>query len=319
VRTSVTCTSRWRWLTGRTRRTRAAAAGSRSPTGTRSPVGSVLATVWTVSSHADKAGAFEALHVPGRPLLMPNPWDAGTAKLLAGLGFQALATTSSGHAATLGRSDGSVARDEALDHAAAIVAAVDVPVSADLEAGFGESPDAVSATVTGAADVGLAGISIEDFSGGADAAIYDMGLAVERVAAAAEAAHRAVRLVLTARAENFVRGNPDLTDTIARLQAYQDAGADVLYAPGLVDVDDIRHLVSALDRPVNVLVRPGLAPVAVLAQAGVARVSVGGAFSQVALAALTRAARELLDSGTYGFMNLAAEGRQQSAELFGRA
>ncbi len=249
---------------------------------------------------------------------MPNPWDAGSAKLLADLGFQALATTSSGHAATLGRSDGSVARDEALAHAAAIVAAVDVPVSADLEDGFGQGPDAVSVTVAGAAEVGLAGCSIEDFSGGEGAAIYDLGLATERVAAAVEAAHGGVRLVLTARAENFVRGNPDLTDTIARLQAYQEAGADVLYAPGLTDLDDIRRLVSSVDRPVNVLVRPNLAPVAALAQAGVARISVGGAFSQVALAALTRAGRELLDSGTYQFMDLAAEGRQQAAAVFGR-
>jgi len=249
---------------------------------------------------------------------MPNPWDAGSAKLLADLGFQALATTSSGHAATLGRSDGSVARDEALAHAAAIVAAVDVPVSADLEDGFGQGPDAVSVTVAGAAEVGLAGCSIEDFSGGEGAAIYDLGLATERVAAAVEAAHGGVRLVLTARAENFVRGNPDLTDTIARLQAYQEAGADVLYAPGLTDLDDIRRLVSSVDRPVNVLVRPNLAPVAALAQAGVARISVGGAFSQVALAALTRAGRELLDSGTYQFMDLTAEGRQQAAAIFGR-
>ncbi len=249
---------------------------------------------------------------------MPNPWDAGSAKLLADLGFQALATTSSGHAATLGRSDGSVARDEALAHAAAIVAAVDVPVSADLEDGFGQGPDAVSVTVAGAAEVGLAGCSIEDFSGGEGAAIYDLGLATERVAAAVEAAHGGVRLVLTARAENFVRGNPDLTDTIARLQAYQEAGADVLYAPGLTDLDDIRRLVSSVDRPVNVLVRPNLAPVAALAQAGVARISVGGAFSHVALAALTRAGRELLDSGTYQFMDLAAEGRQQAAAVFGR-
>ncbi len=249
--------------------------------------------------------------------LSSYPWDAGTARLLADLGFQALATTSSGHAATLGRSDGSVTRDEALAHAAALVAAVDVPVSADLEDGFGQGADVVGATVTGAAEVGLAGCSIEDFSGGADGSIYDMGLAAERVAAAVEAAHGGVRLVLTARAENFVRGQPDLADTISRLQAYQEAGADVLYAPGLADIDDVRRLVGAVDRPVNVLLRPGLPPVAALAQAGVARISVGGAFSQVALAALTRAGRELLDRGTYGFMDLAAEGRQQAARVFG--
>ncbi len=271
-----------------------------------------------MSSQSDKTDVFRALHVPGRPLLIPNPWDAGTAKLLGDLGFRALATTSSGHAATLGRTDGSVTRDEALAHAATIVAAVDVPVSADLEDGFGQRPDAVSATVTGAAEVGLAGCSIEDFSEGAAPSIYDVGLATERVVAAVEAAHGDVRLVLTARAENFVRSHPDLADTIARLQAYQEAGADVLYAPGLVDIDDIRRLVSSVDRPVNVLVRPGLASVAALAQVGVARISVGGAFSQVALAALTRAGRELIDDGTYGFMDLAAEGRQQAARAFGR-
>ncbi|MEO6859445.1 MAG: isocitrate lyase/phosphoenolpyruvate mutase family protein [Solirubrobacteraceae bacterium] len=259
-----------------------------------------------MSSQAEKANLFSALHVPGRPLLMPNPWDAGTAKVLAELGFQALATTSSGFAATLGRSDGSVSREEALGHAAAVVAAVDVPVSADLEDGFGPSPDAVAATVTGAVQVGLAGCSIEDFAGGTDPRIFDIGLAAERVAAAAEAAHGDVRLVLTGRAENFIRGNPDIADTITRLQAYQEAGADVLYAPGVTDIEDIRLLLTSVDRPINVLVRPGLAPVAALAQAGVARISVGGAFSQVATAALIRAGRELLDSGTYSFMDALA-------------
>ncbi len=244
---------------------------------------------------------------------MPNPWDAGTAKLLASLGFQALATTSSGHAATLGLLDGSVDRDEALAHAASIVAAVDVPVSADLENGFGEDPDAVFATVTDAVGVGLAGCSIEDFTG---SSIYDTEQAVERVAAAVQAARTGSGLVLTARAENFIRGNPDLADTIARLQAYQEAGADVLYAPGLSATDDIRSVIASVDRPVNVLVRPGLATVSELAQAGVARISVGGAFNQVALAALARAGRELLDHGTYGFMDLVAEGRQQAAAAF---
>ena len=273
----------------------------------------------TVTILAAKTNAFRALHVPGRPLLMPNPWDAGTAKLLTAMGFQALATTSSGHAATLGLLDGCVDRAEALAHAASIVAAVDVPVSADLENGFIESPGGVFDTVTSAAAVGLAGCSIEDFTGSAEAPIYDLGLAAERVAAAVEAAHAEPGLVLTARAENFVRGNPDLADTIARLQAYQDAGADVLYAPGLTDTDDVRRVVASLDRPVNVLVRPGLASVAELAQAGVARISVGGAFSQVALAALTRAGRELLDEGTYGFMDLVAEGREQATAVFGLA
>lgn len=238
---------------------------------------------------------------------MPNPWDAGTARLLAALGFDALATTSSGHAATLGRPDGSVDRSEALAHAAGIVASVRVPVSADLENGFGDDPDAVFGTVTEAVGTGLAGCSIEDFTA-ADTRIYASGLAAERVAAAAEAAHTGPGLVLTARAENHIRGNPDLADTIGRLQAYQEAGADVLYAPGLTDLGDIRAVIASVDRPVNVLVRPGLATVDQLAQAGVARISVGGAFSQVALGALARAGRELLDHGTYGFLELAAEG-----------
>jgi 2-methylisocitrate lyase-like PEP mutase family enzyme len=255
---------------------------------------------------------FRALHVPGRPLLMPNPWDAGTARLLAALGFQALATTSSGHAVTLGRLDGSVDRAEALAHAAAIVAAVDVPVSADLENGFGEDPSAVFGTVADAISVGLAGCSIEDFTGDSDTPFYGAKLAAERVAAAVEAARTGAGLVLTARAENFIRGNPDLADTIARLQAYQQAGADVLYAPGLRDLADIRSVITSVDRPVNVLVMPGLATVPELAQVGVARISVGGSLHHVALAALARAGRELLDDGTYGFLGLAAEGRRQA-------
>ncbi|MCA1683322.1 MAG: isocitrate lyase/phosphoenolpyruvate mutase family protein [Actinobacteria bacterium] len=243
---------------------------------------------------ADKAARFRALHVSGKPLLMPNPWDPGTARLLASLGFQAVATTSGGHAATLGRPDGSVDRAAALAHARSIVAAVDVPVSADLENGFADDPEGVARTVRDAIASGLAGCSIEDFTGNADTPIYDIGLAAERVAGAAEAARAGPGLVLTARAENFIRGNPDLFDTISRLQAYQDAGADVLYAPGLTSIADIRHVLASVDRPVNVLVRPGLATVADLAEAGVARISVGGAFSQVALAAVTRAGRELL-------------------------
>jgi 2-methylisocitrate lyase-like PEP mutase family enzyme len=266
-----------------------------------------------MSDAAAKVTTFRALHVPGRPLLMPNPWDAGTAKLLASLGFQALATTSSGHAATLGRLDGAVTRAEALAHAAGVVEAVDVPVSADLENGFADDPDAVFATVTDAIGVGLAGCSIEDFSGDA---IYDVKLAAERVAAAVTAARTGAGLVLTARAENFFRGNPDLADTIARLQAYQEAGADVLYAPGLTATSDIRSVVASVEAPVNVLVFPGLAPVAELAELGVARISVGGIFSYVALTSLIRAGRELLDEGTYGFLDLVSEGRRQAAVAF---
>lgn len=189
-------------------------------------------------------------------------------------------------------------------------------MSADLENGFAEDPDGVVATIADAAAVGLAGCSIEDFTGGPAGTIYDRGPAVERVAAAAAAAHAEAGIVLTARAENFVRGNPDLADTIARLEAYQEAGADVLYAPGLTDLEDIRRVIASVDRPVNVLVGPGLPTVPELAQAGVARISVGGAFSHVALPALSRAGRELLEQVTYEFLGLAGEGRDQAAAAF---
>src|SRR6516225_7389088 len=178
-------------------------------------------------SQAAKADRFRALHQGPQPLLMPNPWDAGSAKLLAWLGFAALATTSSGFAATLGRLDGSVTRDEALAHAAVIAAATALPVSADLENCFADDPGGVARTVALAADTGLAGCSVEDFTGDDDELVYDIGLAAERVAAATEAAHAGpARLVLTARAENYLHGRPDLADTITRLQAYQAAGAD---------------------------------------------------------------------------------------------
>lgn len=261
---------------------------------------------------AAKSQRFLELHRPGQPLLLPNPWDKGSAKILASLGFQALATTSSGFAATLGRPDGSVSLDEALLHAEAIVSATDLPVSADLENCFADDPDGVAHTVRLAARTGLAGCSIEDFSG---SRLYDRAEAVDRVAAAAATA-REGNLVLTARAENHLRGNPDLADTIARLQAYQEAGADVLYAPGLTRVDDIRALVTSVDRPVNVLAMPGAPPVAELAAAGVSRVSVGGAFAFAALSALVDAATELRDTGTYGFHRAIAAGRDATRAAF---
>jgi 2-methylisocitrate lyase-like PEP mutase family enzyme len=271
-----------------------------------------------MSDHAEKARGFLALHRSERPLLMPNPWDRGSAVLLASLGFQALATTSSGHAATLGRLDGSVSGEEAIANAAAIVDAVDLPVSADLENGFADEPSGVAETVRLALAAGLAGCSVEDFSRREDAPIYDPGLAAERVAAAAEAAHGGpVHLVLTARAENYLHGRPDLPDTIARLQAYQAAGADVLYAPGLTRLEDIRELVASVDRPVNVLAVPGAPTVAELAAAGVGRVSVGGAFAFAALGAAVEAARELREQGTYGFRELAAAGAQAARAAFG--
>lgn len=269
---------------------------------------------------AEDIGArFLALHErEGAPLLLPNPWDVGTAVLLAHLGFDALATTSSGFAATLGRVDGSVTREEALDHAAAIVAAVDVPVSADLENCFADEPDGVAETVRLAVATGLAGCSVEDFPGRPEEPEYELGLAVERVAAAAEAAHGGPgRFVLTARADGWLHGRRDLGATITRLQAFQEAGADVLFAPGVVDAGELRDLVGSVDRPVNVLALPGTPPVAELAAIGVRRVSVGGSFAFTALGALVEAATELRASGTYGYWDGALAGRKTARAAFG--
>jgi 2-methylisocitrate lyase-like PEP mutase family enzyme len=267
---------------------------------------------------AARAASFLGLHQPGNPLLLPNPWDAGSARVLASLGFAALATTSSGFAATLGRLDGEVSRDEALANAAAIVAATGLPVSADLENGYADQPADVAETVTRAAGTGLAGLSIEDHTGREESPIYDAALAVERIAAAAEAAHSGtVRLVLTARAENYLHGLPDLADTIARLQSYQEAGADVLFAPGLRRPEDIRAVVSSVDRPVNVLAGAGGPGVAGLAELGVSRISVGGSFAFAALDALAAAGRELLEAGTLGFTQQAAAGRSLARAAFG--
>src|SRR6201987_2428536 len=267
-------------------------------------------------SQADKAQRFLALHRPGQPLLMPNPWDLGSAKLLASLGFEALATTSSGFAATLGRNDGSVTRDEALVNAAVIVAATDLPVSADLENAYADDPAGAAETMRLAIGGGLAGASIEDFA--EEPGIYGIGQAAERVAAAAEAAHAGpVPLVLTARAENYLHGRPDLADTITRLQAYQEAGADVLYAPGLRDISDIRQLIREVDRPVNVLAMGGAPPVAELAESGRSRISVGGSFAFAALGALVNAATELGDQGPYGYQTVSATGRQATPRPFG--
>jgi 2-methylisocitrate lyase-like PEP mutase family enzyme len=266
----------------------------------------------------EKAERFLALHVPGTPLLLPNPWDVGSAVLLASLGFEALATTSGGFAATLGRLDGSVTPEEALVHAGALAASVDVPVSADLENCFADDPEGVAETVRRARDAGLAGCSVEDFTRRSDAPIYELSAAVDRVTAAAEAAHSgAVHLVLTARAENHVHDRDDLADTIARLQAYQVAGADVLFATGVHRKVDLEAILSSVDRPVNVLVRPGTPPVAELAEIGVARVSVGGAFAYAALNAAIDAALELRDRGTYGYLERSATGRTAIQAAFG--
>jgi 2-methylisocitrate lyase-like PEP mutase family enzyme len=251
---------------------------------------------------------------------MPNPWDAGSAKVLASLGFLALATTSSGSAATLGRLDGSLTRDEALAHAAAIVAATELPVSADLENGFGADAAGVAETVRLAVSVGLSGCSVEDSTGRPDTPIFELGDATERVAAAAEAAHAgAVHLVLTARAENYLHGRRDIADTIGRLQAFEAAGADVLYAPGLRDLGDIRTVVESVGVPVNVLAVSGAPTVAELASLGVGRISIGGAFAFTALGALVEAAQELIDHGTFGYFDRAAVGSRAARAAFGPA
>jgi 2-methylisocitrate lyase-like PEP mutase family enzyme len=271
----------------------------------------------TVQLQAERARAFRALHEGPGPLLLPNPWDAGSARLLASLGFAALATTSGGFAATLGRLDGEVTREEALGHAALIAAATPLPVSADLENAFADEPAGVAETIGLATAAGLAGCSVEDYTRRPGEPIYDLGLARERVAAAVSAAKAAPGpMVLTARAENYLHGRPDLADTIRRLQAYQDAGADVLYAPGLTSLADIRAVVSSVDRPVNVLAFAGAPAVPQLAEAGVRRISVGSAFSNAALGALVSAARELREEGTYGFLDLAATGRAQASAAF---
>jgi 2-methylisocitrate lyase-like PEP mutase family enzyme len=259
---------------------------------------------------------FRALQLPGSPLLLPNPWDVGTAKVLVQLGFAALATTSGGFAATLGRNDGGVTRDEALAHGAAVAAAVDVPVTADLENGFADDPAGVAATVAAAVGTGLAGCSIEDSTQDPDKPIYELSLATDRVAAAVEAAHAGGSgFVLTARAENYLWGIQDLDDTIARLRAYEQAGADAVYAPALAGVADVRAVVEAVGVPVNVLLWPGGPSPAELAEAGAARISIGSTFNRVALGALAHAARQFL-AGDTSFFALAKDGGEAARASF---
>jgi 2-methylisocitrate lyase-like PEP mutase family enzyme len=268
-------------------------------------------------TQVEKARQFLARHRGPTPLLLPNPWDAGSARLLASLGFEALATTSAGFAGTLGRLDGAVRRDEAIAHAATVAAAVDLPVSADLEDCYADDPEGVAETVRLAVGAGLAGCSVEDSTRRPDDPLYPLDRARQRVAAAADAAHAGdVHLVLTARAENYLHGKADLADTISRLQAYQEAGADVLYAPGLIAPADISRVLASLDRPVNVLALPGAPPVAELAALGVGRISVGSAFANVAWGAVVEAARELLDAGTYRFWDLAMAGSRAARPAF---
>jgi 2-methylisocitrate lyase-like PEP mutase family enzyme len=254
---------------------------------------------------------FLELHSSETPLLMPNPWDLGSARLLRALGFNALATTSGGFAASLGRLDGNVTREEALAHACAIAQATGLPVSADLEKCFADDPAGVAETVRLAGAAGLAGCSVEDWSG---TDIYDIGLATERVAAAAEAAHGGeAQLVLTARAEGHLHGRHDLDDTIARLVAFQDAGADVLFAPRLGGIEQVRAVLQALDRPLSVLAGPDMPRVAELAEAGVSRISVGSTFAFASYGALVEAARELQREGTYHYLEQARVGYYEGA------
>ena len=260
-----------------------------------------------MTSQSDKAATFKALHAGPSVFVIPNPWDAGSAKILAQLGFKALATTSAGLAFSLGRPDGeaAVGRDEALAHARAIVAATDLPVSADLENLYGDAPAACAETIHQAAATGLAGCSIEDTTGRADDPIYPFDLALARVQAAVAAA-RALPFpfTLTARAENFLHGRPDLADTLRRLQAFAAAGADVLYAPGLSTREQIAAVVKAVaPKPVNALVNPALGAITVteLGALGVRRISLGGLLARAAYSAHLRAAREMASTGTFGF------------------
>lgn len=272
-----------------------------------------------MTSQADKGARFRALHEQRAAFLIPNPWDVGSAKLLAHLGFHALATTSAGYAFSIGKRDNAVGRDAMIRHVAEIAAATDLPVSADLENGFGDAPDHVAETFRLGAAAGLVGASVEDATGHAEHPIYDHELAVDRVRAAVAAA-RALpyTFTVTARCENFLVGRPDLDDTIARLLAYQQAGADVLYAPGLAKLEDITAVVRAVDRPVNVLMGQLTNPLTLtdMSAAGVKRVSVGGALCRAAYGEVLRAATEMQTHGTFSFADRAISHRDVSA-MFG--
>ena len=250
-----------------------------------------------------KGREFYALHQRTAAFVIPNPWDIGTARLLAQVGFEALATTSGGFAFSLGQPDGAVSREQMIQHVSAISSATDLPLSADLESGFGDDPETVAETIRLASQAGASGGSIEDVPRNRKRA-YEIAHAVDRVRAAVEAVRKLpFRFTLTARAENFIIGNPDLADTIKRLQSFQEAGADVLFAPGLTDAKDISVVVRSVDRPVNVVMglRSSRLSVAQLSELGVKRISVGSALSRAALGAFLRAARELKDRGTFEF------------------
>jgi 2-methylisocitrate lyase-like PEP mutase family enzyme len=253
----------------------------------------------------EKAEKFVALHLGPKAFVIANPWDAGSARILAGLGYQALATSSGACAGVLGKRDGKVTREEAMAHARAIVEATDLPVSADLEKGFGDSPEAAAETIRLAGEVGLVGGSIEDATGDKDKPLFDFNFALERVAAAAQEARRhPFPFTLTARAENFLRGRPDLDDTIRRLQAFEKAGADVLFAPALPDLAAVRAVCAALNKPFNFMagIKGKSFSVADLEAAGVRRISVATSFYRAAMSGLLDAAREVKDQGTFGYL-----------------
>ncbi|HEV8533669.1 MAG TPA: isocitrate lyase/phosphoenolpyruvate mutase family protein [Methylomirabilota bacterium] len=258
------------------------------------------------TSQSDKATRFRALHQGPGAFVIPNPWDAGSARILAGLGFEALATSSGASAGILGRRDGKVTREEALAHARAIVGATELPVSADLEKGFGDAPAVAAETIRLAAEVGLVGGSIEDATGDKDKPLYDLSLAAERVAAAVQAARAlSFPFTLTARAENYLRGNPNLDDTIKRLQAFEKAGADVLFAPGLPDLEAVRAVCAAISKPFNFMVgiKGKSFTVAELTAAGVKRISLATSLYREAMSGLVNAAREVKDKGTFGYLD----------------
>jgi 2-methylisocitrate lyase-like PEP mutase family enzyme len=260
------------------------------------------------TTQSEKAARFRALHQAPGAFVIPNPWDAGSARILAGLGFEALATSSGASAGILGRRDGKVTREEALLQARSIVMATDLPVSADLEKGFGDAPAVAAETIRLAAEVGLVGGSIEDATGDKDRPLYDIGLAVERVAAAVQAARAlSFSFTLTARAENYLRGNPSLDDTIKRLQAFEKAGADVLFAPGMPDLESVRTVCAAVSKPFNFMVgiKGKSFTVADLQAAGVKRISLAGSLYRGAMSGLVNAAREVKDKGTFGYLDQA--------------
>jgi 2-methylisocitrate lyase-like PEP mutase family enzyme len=271
-----------------------------------------------ITTQMEKAERFRALHARAGAFVIPNPWDIGTARMLAALGFEALATTSAGYAFALGRKDGGVGREGVLAHARAIAAATDLPVSADLENCFGDDPESVAETIRLAAETGLVGGSVEDATGDSPRPIYDFNHAVERVRAAAEAAHAlSFPFMLTARAENFLHDRPELDDTIRRLQAFEQAGADVLYAPGLADLASINTVCSSVSKPVNVLAWKSGFSVQELAAAGARRISLGSGLSRLALGTFLAAAREITERGTFTFLQQAAPSAEISRFMEG--